>query len=264
LEVIGFFFLAALGILAAALSRQLTDEFKAWAPWIIKYIIDRAVRQLPEDQRERFAEEWPSHVNEVPGDISKLLVACGFFIASLKISGRLGDISSELGKRMFDVTFSTAAGLFLFPLFMVILIITQVSSPGPVFVRRVCVGFRGNQFYVLRFRTSETTEGALVRRTALDELPQLMNVLRGEMSLVGPRPCPLDSSSDESQSFLRHHLVKPGITGLAQVGGLEAIDVVKQKQTNYDLYYVENWSLLLDFQILAKTVRLTFFGKKAN
>jgi lipopolysaccharide/colanic/teichoic acid biosynthesis glycosyltransferase len=220
---------------------------------------------LPEDQRERFAEEWPSHVNEVPGDISKLLVACGFFLASLKMSGRLSHISFGVGKRMFDVALSAPLFFLLLPLFIFVLILIQLFSPGPVFVRRAFLGFRGKQFDVLRFRTPQMTRvGLFLRDTALDELPQLINVLLGEMSFVGPCLCPPDSSNDDVQSVLRHHHVKPGMTGLAQVGGLEAADVAKQKKINHDLCYVENWSFLLDLKILAKTVSFVFERRRRN
>jgi hypothetical protein len=86
-ELIGWLFLAVLGIFGAAASRQLTDEFKAWTPWLIDRLVRRAVRQLPENQRERFSEEWHSHVTEVPGDVGKLIVAFGFLSASWKMGG---------------------------------------------------------------------------------------------------------------------------------------------------------------------------------
>jgi hypothetical protein len=89
--VIGVFFFALFGILATAVSRQLADEFKAWTPRLIKYFIQRAVRQLPESQRKRFTEEWQSHVDEIPGEVGKLIVAFGFLRASSKMSRGLTD-----------------------------------------------------------------------------------------------------------------------------------------------------------------------------
>ena len=103
---------AILGVLGAAISRQMTDEFKAWVPWMIRHIIDRAVRTLPEDQRQRFAEEWRSHVNEIPGDAGKLIVALGFLVASSKIAG----IPAAAGKRIFDTVFSAATLAVLAPI----------------------------------------------------------------------------------------------------------------------------------------------------
>jgi hypothetical protein len=94
--VIGVFFFALFGIFATAVSRQLADEFKAWTPRLIKYFIQRAVRQLPESQRKRFTEEWESHVDEIPGEVGKLIVAFGFLRASSKMSRGLTDAMPDM------------------------------------------------------------------------------------------------------------------------------------------------------------------------
>jgi hypothetical protein len=94
--VIGVFFFALFGIFATAISRQLADEFKAWTPRLIKYFIQRAVRQLPESQRKRFTEEWQSHVDEIPGEVGKLIVAFGFLRASSKMSRGLTDATPNM------------------------------------------------------------------------------------------------------------------------------------------------------------------------
>ncbi|MGC2220946.1 MAG: hypothetical protein WA624_00515 [Methylocella sp.] len=94
--VIGIFFFALFGIFATAVSRQLADEFKAWTPRLIKYFIQRAVRQLPESQRKRFSEEWQSHVDEIPGEVGKLIVAFGFLQASSKMSRGLTDATPNM------------------------------------------------------------------------------------------------------------------------------------------------------------------------
>ena len=127
MEVIWIVAIAILGVVGAAISRQMTDEFKAWMPWLISFIIDRAVRMLPESQRERFAEEWRSHVIEIPGDAGKLIVALGFFVASSKRAG----IPAAAGKRIIDIIFSGAAIVALAPLLVVLaLLYIKLDSTG--------------------------------------------------------------------------------------------------------------------------------------
>jgi len=114
-----------------------------------------------------------------------------------------------------------------------------------------------------------TPFGALIRRTSLDELPQFINVLQGRMSIVGPRPHAVAHNEEYRQlikAYMVRHKVKPGITGWAQVNGLrgetESIEKM-QARVEYDLEYLRNWSLVFDLQIIAKTVRLVFFDRKA-
>ena len=114
-----------------------------------------------------------------------------------------------------------------------------------------------------------TRFGALIRRTSLDELPQFINVLQGRMSIVGPRPHAVAHNEEYRRlikAYMVRHKVKPGITGWAQVNGLrgetESIEKM-QARVEYDLEYLRNWSLVFDLQIIAKTVRLVFFDRKA-
>jgi lipopolysaccharide/colanic/teichoic acid biosynthesis glycosyltransferase len=166
----------------------------------------------------------------------------------------------------------------LAPLLTVIAILVKLESRGPVIFRQERVGFGNKRFFVFKFRTMRceasldplvpqakrddprvTRVGAVLRRCSLDELPQLFNVLRGEMSLVGPRPHA--AAHDEIYAplidgYLARHCVKPGITGWAQINGWRGETDTYEKilrRVEHDLYYIENWSVLFDLFILAKT-----------
>ncbi|MEH2137194.1 sugar transferase [Nostoc sp.] len=186
-------------------------------------------------------------------------------------------------KRSCDFCFSTLFVMFLFPIYVAIAIAIKLDSPGTVFYRQTRIGLHGQQFKVWKFRTmrsdaeklqkelealNETKDGIIfkikddpritrvgkfLRRYSLDELPQLFNVILGEMSIVGPRPLPTRDVDKFSEHHFIRHEVLPGITGLWQVSGRS--DIVDFEQViNLDLNYIENWSLGLDFEILLKTV----------
>jgi Undecaprenyl-phosphate glucose phosphotransferase len=185
--------------------------------------------------------------------------------------------TDRLLKRCIDVVVAVATILILLPLLAVVALAVRFDGPGPVIFRQRRRGFNGQEFVIYKFRTMRVAEdglriiqatrgdprvtklGELLRRSSIDELPQLFNVLRGEMSLVGPRPHAL-AHDDEygaqiSDYAFRHH-VKPGITGLAQVAGLRGetkqLDQMKRR-IDLDIKYVDNWSLWLDLQILGRT-----------
>jgi len=180
--------------------------------------------------------------------------------------------------------------LLLSPVFAVVAVLIRRDSPGPVFYRQERVGKDGRSFPMFKFRTMQvgaesmlaslldqsegkgplfklrrdpriTPVGAKLRRYSLDELPQLVNVLRGEMSLVGPRP-PLASEVETyEQDVRRRLLVKPGMTGLWQINGRS--DLTWDESVRYDLYYVENWSVITDLMILWRTGHACFHGAGA-
>lgn len=181
--------------------------------------------------------------------------------------------------------------LLIAPVLLVVSILLKLDSPGPVLFRQRRYGYNNQLFEVLKFRTMYhdardergeqltrrndariTRLGRFLRRTSVDELPQFLNVLRGEMSIVGPRPHAL---SAKAGSLLYHeavkyydarHRVKPGITGWAQVNGWRGeTDTVEQirKRVEHDLYYIEHWSLLFDLEIIARTILVAFNGRHA-
>ena len=181
--------------------------------------------------------------------------------------------------------------LLILPVLLMVAAAVAISSPGPIFFRQRRIGLNGSSFTLLKFRTmyqeqSDTNGeqltrrndpritriGSFLRRTSLDELPQLINVLRGDMSLVGPRPLPLQMRVDDRLNYeivaeyAFRHRVKPGITGLAQVKGhrgpVGSADALKSRIA-CDLYYIDHWSLWLDLKILAMTSAVCVLGKNA-
>lgn len=178
-------------------------------------------------------------------------------------------------KRGMDLVFSAVGMVLLSPLFLLIALLIKLDSPGPVFYSQVRMGLDARPFPVLKFRSMRvgaeketgavwatrddprrTRIGAFLRRTSLDELPQLINVLLGDMSLVGPRPerpVFVEQFRQVVPGYMDRHRAKAGMTGWAQVNGLRG-DTSIVERTKYDLYYVENWSLLLDLKILIRTL----------
>jgi putative colanic acid biosynthesis UDP-glucose lipid carrier transferase len=181
---------------------------------------------------------------------------------------------SRIAKAIEDVALATLLLVPALPLMALIALGVRVSSPGPVFFRQLRVTWNGERFQMLKFRTmpvgAEATTGPVwskrgeeratpfggwLRRTSLDELPQLFNVLKGEMSLVGPRPERpefVEQFRREIPGYMQKHLVKAGITGWAQIHDLRgSTDLVRRIE--YDLFYIENWSVWFDLRILALT-----------
>jgi exopolysaccharide biosynthesis polyprenyl glycosylphosphotransferase len=176
-------------------------------------------------------------------------------------------------KRAFDFVAASAALVMLAPLSLLVALVVKVSSPGPVFFRQVRIGQRGRPFELLKFRTMRVNDdslttwsvasdsrvtpiGRFLRRTCLDELPQFLNVARGDMSLVGPRP-ERPHFVDIFRGTVRHyddrHRVPVGLTGLAQVNGLRG-DTSIEERAVFDNNYIENWSLWFDITIMFRTV----------
>jgi len=178
-------------------------------------------------------------------------------------------------KRALDIVFSSLVLLFISPFLLVVALLIKLESPGPALYIQERVGLDGRPFYVIKFRTMTmgaeertgpvwaapvdprvTRVGAFLRRHSLDELLQFINVLLGEMSVVGPRPerpCFVEQFSQMVPGYMRRHKEKAGITGWAQVNGLRG-DTSIEERTNYDLYYVENWSIAFDLRIMLRTI----------
>ena len=185
----------------------------------------------------------------------------------------LDRLYNALIKRSMDVLISLAALILLAPLMLVIAIGVKLSTHDSVFFTQVRVGKDKKPFKMIKFRsmkrnssedTAWTTQeddrrtyfGALIRKLSLDELPQLFNVLKGDMSIVGPRPeipCYVEQFRDEIPLYMIRHRVKPGMTGYAQVHGLRGDTSIKER-IEYDVSYIENWSIWLDLRILVMTI----------
>ena len=175
-------------------------------------------------------------------------------------------------KRPFDFIVAVVAIITLSPLFLILALITYLALGSPVFFAQLRPGKNGVPFKVLKFRTLHnvfdstgqplsdaermTSFGKFLRSTSLDELPELWNVVRGEMSLVGPRPLLMEYLPLYTTEQARRHNVRPGITGWAQINGRNAISW--NEKFSLDVWYVDNASFLLDIKILLKTVVRVF------
>jgi Undecaprenyl-phosphate glucose phosphotransferase len=198
-------------------------------------------------------------------------------MASLELTRPMSN-AAVFAKRSFDMVVASVALLALTPLLTLVAILIKLDSPGPIFFRQTRYGFNQRPFRILKFRTMTTYDdgsevqqarrgdpritriGRLLRRSNFDELPQLLNVVMGHMSLVGPRPHAVPHNRDYEHRidlYARRHNVRPGITGWAQVNGLRGETETEEKmrlRVEHDLYYIDNWSMAFDLRILLMTV----------
>jgi exopolysaccharide biosynthesis polyprenyl glycosylphosphotransferase len=187
-------------------------------------------------------------------------------------------------KRAFDLLFSSFVLVITLPLMIVIALLVKLTSVGPVFFAQERVGLKGRVFRMYKFRTMRiankeesatqwtvrddprcTKIGTFLRHTSLDELPQFINVLKGDMSVVGPRPERpffVQKFASELEKYNSRHYVKAGITGWAQVNGFRGDTSITQR-IQYDLYYLRNWSIGFDLQIILLTVFRGIINKNA-
>ena len=171
-------------------------------------------------------------------------------------------------KRMLDLIFSLTLIILLSPIFLIISLLIKIEDGGPVFYKQKRIGYKNKTFTILKFRSMNvmneqdelkvnqreriTKIGNFLRKTSLDELPQLINILKGEMSFVGPRPWTTDLLPYYTENQRKRHNVKPGITGLAQTSGRNCINILER--IKYDLEYVKNVTFINDLIICFKTV----------
>lgn len=181
-------------------------------------------------------------------------------------------------KRLFDITLSSAGIVLLSPIFLILSLLIFFDLGSPIIFKQERPGENGKLFTMLKFRTMKnesslhgsqkedqerlTRFGLFLRSTSLDELPELINVLKGEMSLVGPRPLLKEYLTLYNRFQKRRHEVKPGITGWAQINGRNAISW--QEKFKLDVWYVENQSFLLDLKILLVTIKKVLFRENIS
>ncbi len=249
--------IVALPLAAEARVARLKEYFR---------VLPADIRMAANASELRLSPHAYSYVGEVP---------------MIDLSDRPISTWGTIAKSIFDKTIASMALLALAPLMAVVALAVKLESKGPVFFRQKRYGFNNELIEVLKFRSmyTEMTDanasrlvtrddprvtrvGRLIRKTSLDELPQLFNVLGGTLSLVGPRPHAVQAKAadklypDVVDGYFARHKVKPGITGWAQIHGWRGeTDTPEkiQKRVEHDLYYIDNWSLLLDVYILAKT-----------
>ncbi len=262
----------------------------------LKNNVDEIYCALPTPEEEkvmtltRFAEKNAIHFYIIPGITPYLHRRIHFDsigdvpIMSIRREPLENPINMYI-KRIFDIVFSAVVLLFMPMVFIPVAIAVKLSSPGPVFFKQKRTGIRGKEFYCYKFRTMrinsnsdvqqatkndprKTKIGEILRKTNIDELPQFWNVLKGDMSVVGPRPHMIKHTEDYSkliESYMLRHLVKPGITGWAQVNGYrgETKELWQmEKRVQYDVWYIENWDFFLDIKIIYLTVANAIRGEK--
>jgi exopolysaccharide biosynthesis polyprenyl glycosylphosphotransferase len=256
--------------------------------------IDMVFFALPPSE-ERLTRFLVEKINNEPVDIKIALDTNGVFllknsfseidgipVVSLRESRLIG--FQEIAKRILDFIFAAVTILLTAPLFALVGISIKISSSGPVFYLQERVSLDGRKFKLIKFRTMyenaekntgpvwaakndlrRTKIGSLLRRTGLDELPQFLNVLRGEMSIVGPRPERPEFLAEFRKlhpHYMLRHAAKAGITGWAQVHGLRG-NTSLEKRIEYDLYYIKNYSFFLDIKIMCMTIPEIFRGRGA-
>ena len=196
----------------------------------------------------------------------------------------LSNTFNQIVKRVFDVIYALIGIIITSPIMLVCAILVKATSEGPVIFKQERVGLHNKHFWMYKFRSMRmqdensekkawttkddprvTKVGAVLRKTSLDELPQLFNILKGDMSLVGPRPERpqfVEQFKEEIPRYMIKHQVRPGLTGWAQVNGYRG-DTSIYKRIEYDLFYIENWSMWLDLRIIFRTFFVGFINKNA-
>ena len=240
-------------------------------PWSYRTVIDRLAEAFlavpasihlgPEHDLERFTDIAVSRLANAP---------------CLRLERAPLSRSKRLTKRLFDIVVASTALILLAPFLLLVAFLIRLDSPGPALFFQRRLGFNNRVFRIIKFRTMTTMEddmtrqatvndtrvtrlGRFLRRWNIDELPQLLNVLAGTMSIVGPRPHALKMDDEYQQKialYARRHNVKPGITGWAQINGLRGPTDHSEKmeaRVEHDLFYIENWSLWLDIYITLMT-----------
>jgi exopolysaccharide biosynthesis polyprenyl glycosylphosphotransferase len=206
-------------------------------------------------------------------------------IPFLKIKSLPMNVWNSMLKRAFDIVFSLSILIAISPLLIIFSILIKLTSKGKIFYYQERISLAGKKFKMIKFRSmvenAEVKTGAvfaekndprftpigyIMRKYSIDELPQFINVLKGDMSIVGPRPERehfINIMKEKIPKYLERHRVKCGITGWAQVNGLRGVDTSLEKRIEYDIYYIEHWSIIFDLKIIFKTLREMFFSKTA-
>lgn len=196
----------------------------------------------------------------------------------------LDNIYKKFLKRAFDCIAATLAIIILSPIIIITAVLVKISSPGPVIYKQERVGLNRKKFNIYKFRSMKcidenrvmpkwttkddprkTRFGSFIRRTSIDEFPQFLNILRGDMSLIGPRPerpVFVEAFREQIPNYMIKHYVRPGMTGWAQVNGWRGNTSI-EKRIEHDIYYVENWTVLLDIKIFFLTFIRGFINKNA-
>ena len=264
-------------IIIGLITAFIAQELFGWIDHLAKWLVRRNAKCVPSHLRARCEEEWLSNLNDIPGRVTKLLFAIDTFRASNKISHDyfLPNTSYwvPLFIRILDIIFAIISIVILAPVLLAVSAAIKISGKGPIFFRQETVGRYNSKIILQRFRTMHcdsenvkprnstkdpriTRIGFILRKLSLDDLPLYINVLKGDMSIVGPRPerpVFIQEFRKNIPKYMLRHTMKAGITGWAQINGWRGNTDIG-KRVEHDLYYIENWSLSLDIKILWLTI----------
>jgi len=270
-------------LLASLANAGEVDEVILALPWSSPTALNRAIAKFSASQVEVRIDPGISGIDYPPTEFNLIAGIPTLTVQRRPLSGWGAHV-----KRAEDVVLTLLLLVCLAPVLLLIALLVKIDSRGPVLFRQERYGFNNNRIVIYKFRSMHhdpnpdpsvpqarrndprvTRFGAILRRTSLDELPQLLNVLRGDMSLIGPRPHPTAHNEKYAHlinGYLARHRMKPGITGWAQVNGLRGeTETTEQmrRRLEYDLFYIANWSLLLDIKILLTTIPVVVRGTNA-
>lgn len=282
-----------LTILAGVLTNMITTDVEERAHGWAQRLVNRAVRCLPAELRQRYNEEWSADLVEQPSPLSQLLFSTGLIVAARRINfserrrTALPTLTfrNRVWKRLLDLAIAAPILILMLPTFVIVGAAIKLDSAGPIFFRQTRVGYRNRLFPVYKFRSMLmesdavsagrddariTRIGRFIRATSIDEVPQLLNVLRGDMSIVGPRPHALNAivASDElngSPEAIKLHSVKPGLTGLRQSDitlDRKAACPALAAQVAIRKEYIQGWSLWRDLKVIALSIKFAICGDR--
>jgi lipopolysaccharide/colanic/teichoic acid biosynthesis glycosyltransferase len=275
---------ALVWVLVLLLGIVVEAELIAWCHPLQKWLIRRVAAPLPRQHRDRYIEEWYRELEEIPdGPVTRVLWILSLLLRRGSVARALGVPRTVVGftgvlKRLIDIVVAAVGLVTVFPLMLCIAAVIKLQDGGPVIIRQSRLGLDGKPFVMVRFRSmivdAEAREvvliepkeylalrrwlgydpritrfGKFLRNFALDELPNLINVVTGSMSLVGPRPRLVSESVDDA---IGRASVKPGLTGLWQTSPLSDLDT--EDATRRDREYAKHWSPWLDIKIVIKTL----------
>ena len=285
LDIAAFFSSASNSLPPKFDGKRIITELDALRRFVVENDIDQVWISLPHSEEKTIREvigvleDTSTDIRYVPDIFEYQLMHHSLSeiagVPVVNISYTAIDGANRIVKMVEDYVLAFVLLVLASPLMLLIALGVKLSSPGPVLYRQRRVGWNGKEFTMLKFRSMPvgaesdtgpvwadksdgraTPFGAFLRKTSLDELPQLINVLRGEMSLIGPRPerpVFVQQYKDEIPHYMKKHLVKAGVTGWAQVHGWRG-NTCLHTRIEHDLYYIENWSLWLDIKIIIMTV----------
>ncbi len=267
-----------IAVLSSFASKLAANEAQGWIPRLAERVLIRAVQKLPDEHRERYAEEWRAHMRELPGCLAGLAFAIGLLSAASRIANLQAGRPPKFllaYKRSFDITFASFAIVVSAPAFLLALALVKLLIRRAALAKLPRVGRNGHVFHCLRFRTHDegadensSKFGSLLRRYALHVLPEFFNVLKGQMSIIGPTPTlpwELDASADADRPpWLA---AKPGVVS-PWVMAIDSLDNVPRLSygdiREMDIQYVSNMSLWVDSRIFLHAVWLSALAVAAD